>query len=213
MVKGFGLVESILYKNGKYFLLSRHIKRLKKSMNFFGFEHETGKITKTLKKYSEGLKKDKSYKVKMILDFKGKAKIKDSIIKHAPKENRLIGISSKKTVSSNVFLRHKTTNRGFYDSEYKKYTKKGFYDVIFFNKKNQLTEAHSSNIFIKKGEYFYTPPVSCGLLPGTYRNYLIDRNPGIYKEKLLYKKDLYSADEIYICNSVRGMRKVNLKQY
>jgi para-aminobenzoate synthetase/4-amino-4-deoxychorismate lyase len=109
--------------------------------------------------------------------------------------------------SNDIFLRHKTTHREVYDREYAKYLKKGFYDVLFFNERGELTEAHSSNVSIKKNGIFYTPPVSCGLLPGTYRDFLLAKG-GKYREKVLHKSDLLRADGIYICNSVRGIRQV-----
>jgi len=70
-----------------------------------------------------------------------------------------------------------------------------------------LTECSYSNIFIEKNGIFYTPPIKCGLLNGIYRQYLLKKFPLKYKEKVLYKKDLINADNIFICNSVRGMRR------
>jgi para-aminobenzoate synthetase/4-amino-4-deoxychorismate lyase len=51
--------------------------------------------------------------------------------------------------------------------------------------------------------------VECGLLQGVYRSYLLDQNPQI-KETVLEVKDLETADAIYICNSIRGLRRVSL---
>lgn len=46
-----------------------------------------------------------------------------------------------------------------------------------------------------------TPPVECGLLPGTFRAWLLDR--GEVKEKVLTIDALKKAEEIYVVNSVR----------
>jgi branched-subunit amino acid aminotransferase/4-amino-4-deoxychorismate lyase len=125
------------------------------------------------------------------------------------REPSRVAVSKIAMNSKDLFLRHKTTRREVYDREYAKYMKKGFADVIFFNERGEVTEAHSSNVFIKKGGKFYTPPVTSGLLPGTYRQYLLDKGEK-YSEKVLHLKDLKKADEIYICNSVRGLRRVYL---
>ncbi len=117
--------------------------------------------------------------------------------------------SKKPTNSQNIFLFHKTTNRELYDEEYKKYSKLGFADVIFRNEKDQITEGTISNIFIKKNGKFYTSPIECGLLNGVYRQYFMKKNKVI--EKILYERDLRNADEIFICNSVRGIRKVKIR--
>jgi len=98
----------------------------------------------------------------------------------------------------------------FYDNDFKRYKRKGFADVIYTNEKGEITEAHSSNIFAEINGVFYTPPVSCGLLPGTFREYLLKKNPSLYKERVLYPKDLKNADNLYLVNSVRGFVKAAL---
>jgi para-aminobenzoate synthetase/4-amino-4-deoxychorismate lyase len=47
----------------------------------------------------------------------------------------------------------------------------------------------------------YTPPVECGLLAGTFRQYLLDTNQ--LKERIIKKEELKKADKIYLINSVR----------
>jgi para-aminobenzoate synthetase/4-amino-4-deoxychorismate lyase len=54
---------------------------------------------------------------------------------------------------------------------------------------------------------WFTPPVSCGILPGTFRRhwFLTDLN---IKEDIIFKDDLLLADEIVLTNSLRGKIKV-----
>jgi para-aminobenzoate synthetase/4-amino-4-deoxychorismate lyase len=63
-------------------------------------------------------------------------------------------------------------------------------------------------VFIEKDGQWFTPPVACGLLPGVYRRHLLDT--GRATERTLQLQDLLSADAIYICNAVRGCRKVTV---
>lgn len=77
------------------------------------------------------------------------------------------------------------------------------------NEKDQITEGAISNIFIRKGENYYTPPVECGLLKGIYRQHLLETLPKV-EEKILYLDDLMEADVLFICNSVRGMQEVKV---
>jgi para-aminobenzoate synthetase/4-amino-4-deoxychorismate lyase len=51
--------------------------------------------------------------------------------------------------------------------------------------------------------------VSCGLLPGVYRRHLLES--GRAAEKVLRMQDLASADAVYICNAVRGCRRVTVQ--
>jgi para-aminobenzoate synthetase/4-amino-4-deoxychorismate lyase len=121
-----------------------------------------------------------------------------------------IKFSDRKVDSNNVFLFHKTTNRKFYDDEYKIAKKEGLYDVIFRNEKGQVTEGAISNIFIKKGNRYYTPPVENGLLNGVYRRFLLFQKSKDIKEKILYPNDIEEADEIFLTNAVRGIVKVSI---
>lgn len=222
-LKGYQLYEALLFKNGRYFLFKLHIKRLMSSAAYFGVPLAREKAARSLKAFAGRLGRG-SHKVRLVVDAAGHMKLTGKAIRRdgPPRpskqgeppaggclyENR-IAVSRVVMDSNDIFLRHKTTRREVYDREYAKYLKKGCYDVIFFNDRGELTEAHSSNVFIKKNGIFYTPPVSCGLLPGTYRDYLLGKG-GKYKEKVLHKKDLLNADAVYICNSVRGMRQVSL---
>jgi len=76
-------------------------------------------------------------------------------------------------------------------------------------RKNQITEGAISNVFIRKGAKLLTPPVECGLLNGVYRQYILETNKDALEE-ILYLDDLLNADEIFICNAIRGMRKCEL---
>ncbi len=205
LTRSFALIETLrIIKNKGYFLLPFHLKRLLKSCKFFNFKFDLKKIKKSLIK----IKPDSDYKIRLLLFPDGKYKIEKLIFKENS-ENK-IRFSEIKINLNNIFLYHKTTNRTLYNKEYKESLKDGFIDCIFLNERNEVTEGCISNIFIKKNNIFYTPPVKSGLLPGVFREYLLKKNPEIFKEKILYKTDILNADEIYICNSVMGMKKVKI---
>ena len=175
-MRGYCLTEALLFENRRYFLFDYHIKRLMRSAAYFGVPVVKEGVVWALKAFPRKLSKG-SYKVRLLVDASGKMKVSFAELRRDGPKARLIkarrplGASlriafSRITMASNdIFLRHKTTHREIYDREYKKYLKKGFYDVLFFNERGELTEAHSSNVFIKKNGIFYTPTVSCGLLP------------------------------------------------
>jgi len=71
-----------------------------------------------------------------------------------------------------------------------------------------LCEGTISNVFIETGGILLTPPVSCGLLPGTYREELITR--GECEERVLAISDLHSDARIYVGNSVQGLVEAKL---
>ena len=56
-----------------------------------------------------------------------------------------------------------------------------------------------------------TPPLESGVLPGVYRAHLLEERNDI-DEEVLGLDDLLSADQIYLCNAVHGMREAVLRQ-
>ena len=81
----------------------------------------------------------------------------------------------------------------------------GYDEVIFMNDTGEITEGSITNVFVKKGDVLLTPPVSSGLLPGTFRGALIAA--GECREQVLYPSHLQSADEVCLGNSVRRLVK------
>lgn len=203
----FELIETMLVKNGNIFLLNEHLQRLKSSASFFLFMYDDLKAQKKILREIKNLDKSKKYKLRLLLNKWGKIKIESFEEKELQEEIKII--ISKKTISSqSQFQYFKTTNRKLYDSELLKAKRKGFFDVIFVNEKNQITEGAVTNIFLKKGGMTYTPPVESGILPGIYRKYLLQNNINI-KEEAVYKDDLLAADEVFLTNAVKGKVKVN----
>jgi len=206
----FKLIETILHHPKKgYFLLKPHLGRLLSSAAYFNFKYDKKYITEKLKKLETRFKNSFSYKVRLLLDRTGKIDLGFSRINMNGKLIK-VRFSSKKTSKNDLFLYNKTTNRNLYDKEHRKWSKRGYFDIIFTNTQNQITEGAISNIVIKKGKFYYTPPIECGLLNGVFRRSLLKNSKFPIREKVLYRGDIEKADEIYMVNSVRGMVKAKL---
>jgi para-aminobenzoate synthetase/4-amino-4-deoxychorismate lyase len=120
--------------------------------------------------------------------------------------------SCRNTDSNKVYLYHKTSLRKLYDDERTQLVdNKGYYEVLFMNEKGEVTEGSYSNIFLQKEGRLLTPPVSCGLLPGVLRRYLLQQYPEFVVEKTLTGKDLEQAEAVYVGNSVRGLVRVTFQ--
>jgi para-aminobenzoate synthetase/4-amino-4-deoxychorismate lyase len=118
-------------------------------------------------------------------------------------------MSGERTSSSDDFLRHKTTRRELYDRSYHRARLAGYDDTLFTNERDEITEGAISNIFIVNVGRWFTPPLDCGVLPGIYRRYVLESQAGA-TERALTLDDLRHADQLYICNSVRGLCKATL---
>jgi para-aminobenzoate synthetase/4-amino-4-deoxychorismate lyase len=116
-------------------------------------------------------------------------------------------LSSERTDSNDLFLRHKTTRRALYDRKFKHALSEGYDDAIFLNTDGAVTEGAIHSLFIVKNGQWITPPVADGLLPGVLRASLL-KSRDIF-ERTLRLEELISADEVYLGNSVRGLRRVS----
>jgi para-aminobenzoate synthetase/4-amino-4-deoxychorismate lyase len=106
-------------------------------------------------------------------------------------------------------LYHKTTHRPLYAQAFADALRDGFDDVLFLNLRGEVTEGAISNLFIVKDGRWFTPPIECGLLAGVYRRHLLETRPDI-QERALREEDLRTADAIYLCNAVRGLRRITI---
>ena len=101
---------------------------------------------------------------------------------------------------------HKTTRRELYERELARLqAATGCDDVVFLNTHGEVTEASRCTLFIARDDRLLTPPLSCGLLPGTLRRALLDDPAVAIEERILTLADLAAADVVYLGNSVRGL--------
>lgn len=202
----FTLIESLLFETGSgYFLLDRHLKRLADSARYFGFALDMCAARTKLEQSAEAI--SGRAKVRLILSSEGSLSVEvEPLVCPTAAETSWITFADVRVDSSHLFLYHKTSNRELYRRELEK--KPGCVDIIFLNERNEVTEGANNNIVVRKGGLLVTPPVNCGLLPGTFRAQLLET--GEITEQILMQADLEQAEEIYLVNSVRKWRQVRL---
>ncbi|HSW56064.1 MAG TPA: aminodeoxychorismate synthase component I [Ignavibacteriaceae bacterium] len=198
----FEIFETMRCENGEIKFLDDHLTRIKSAADYFLFKFNEKKIRKQLAKSIAGVDKLKIKKIKLSLTKWGEIRIDVSDIPNAAKNISAI-ISQSKIDSTDKFRYFKTTNRKLYDDEYASFCEKGFYEVIYFNERNELAEGSRTNIFIRKSNTWFTPKYESGALPGIYRKYFIGKNSEV-SEKTFNVDDLLSADELLLTNALRG---------
>ncbi|XYJ10658.1 aminodeoxychorismate synthase component I [Telluria sp. B2] len=106
--------------------------------------------------------------------------------------------------SSDIFLRHKTSVRQRYDAAWRAAEAQGAFDALFFNERGELTEGGRSNVFVHIDGRWYTPPLSCGLLPGVTRAVILAAPAWKASERIITRAMLERAEGIMVCNALRG---------
>jgi para-aminobenzoate synthetase/4-amino-4-deoxychorismate lyase len=178
---------------------------MRNSAEYFGFHFSWSGVRKALREVGRRLK-NVPQRVRIILARDGAFEISNSRLS-AERFGR-VRISDRRVSSKDRFLYHKTTNRRAFDQELAA-AREAKYDVLFFNESSELTEGTIHNVFVVKNGVWQTPPVACGLLPGTCHARILRRRPNA-REAILTQDDLTQADSVYLCNNVRGVFPVDL---
>ncbi|WP_439532767.1 aminodeoxychorismate synthase component I [Polymorphobacter sp.] len=95
-------------------------------------------------------------------------------------------------------LRHKTSDRAFYDNARKA---AGTAEVLFETDDGQLTEGSFTTLFVSRGDRLLTPPAALGLLPGVLRARLLASGEAV--ESPLTRADLVHG--FFVGNALRGL--------
>jgi aminodeoxychorismate lyase len=87
----------------------------------------------------------------------------------------------------------------------------GAHEALFLNCDGEVAECAASNIFHVSGGTLVTPEVRANLLPGIVRANVLALAPSLglkVQEKTVLPLDLFSADEIFLTNSLMGVMPV-----
>ena len=189
----FQLFESILLKDGKYFLLEEHLERLKGSAEYFGFVTRIdADLDRIAADHQHG-----SFKVRLTLWKDGRIETQIMPIK-ATDEVKRVRLATEPIDSSDRFLFHKTTRRRSGD------------DVIYWNERGEVTESSIANVVVSIDGELFTPPIESGLLAGVFRNQLLAE--GKIKERAISVKELQSTRDFFLINSVRKWMRASLQR-
>ncbi|MEI7850450.1 MAG: aminodeoxychorismate synthase component I [Kiritimatiellales bacterium] len=200
----FQLLETMLYEPGQgIFLLELHLKRLAGSAEYFGFRMDAEKICEELR----GLSFEEPMRIRLLLNKGGAFKVEAASCRLQRLEaSATLTLAKEPVDSGDVFLYHKTTNRAVYEKAKADFSDAD--DVLLFNERGEITESCIANVVVELDGYKLTPPVSCCLLAGTFRDELLAK--GEIEERIITMDDLKRAKAVWLINSVRKWRKVSV---
>jgi para-aminobenzoate synthetase/4-amino-4-deoxychorismate lyase len=211
----FFLIETLLWDGDQllagYPFLELHLDRLQDSAEYFDFSFDRAAVNSALEAHARRFADEAPRKVRLLLDGDGIFRITNELL--PPRAEESVGrvrIAAERSDPADRMLYHKTTHRQLYNRAFEQAVRDGFDDALFLNLNGEVTEGAISNVFVVKDRSWFTPPVECGLLAGVYRRHLLETRPEI-EERVLSLGDLRTADAIYLCNAVRGLRRVTLE--
>ncbi len=221
----FHIFETLLWQQGEgYFLLEEHLQRLEHSAQFFKFSCNIPEIRSRLVK-EERVFSNSCCRVRLVLEKDGRISVTaDATVApvctsmpavpeklvDCPLET--IDFSPRPVNTSLPWAFFKTTRRDLYNKEYARAIEQGLFEHIFQNEEGVVTEGCITNIIIYSKGRYKTPPVACGLLPGIMRGRLLaDKTRPVFEE-VLSENDVRAAEAVYVCNSVRGVVRVKVRE-
>jgi para-aminobenzoate synthetase/4-amino-4-deoxychorismate lyase len=209
----FQLIETMLRQPEKgFFLLDYHIERLQDSAAYFHFFCDPDAVRLHLEQDVRKLRgnqgEQQQWRIRLLLHRDGRIETSAVPLPSPASVSGKVIFSRCRIDASDPHRFHKTTRRELYNREYAAAAEQGCFDILFTNTAGQVTEGAISNIFIARpeGDVLLTPPVSCGLLAGTYRRMLLEQGKAV--EQVLTVEDVLQAHRLYAANSVRGLVRV-----
>lgn len=225
---GYGLFETILFRDGEIDLRAYHCERLFNGavqvglrmpvhMNEDWFSEE---IKRTVKKN----KLEKLCRVRLQVHagsgglFKIQNKTPGYIIEcfaldeHITQLNEMgltVGIASGLSKSMDSLANLKSCNAMIYAMAARQAKDNKWNDALVLNTSGNIIESAIANIFWVKDGVIYTPLLSEGCVAGTMRRKILDKLPGFgfnVIETTLTEQELLRADEVFLSNAIRRIK-------
>ena len=202
---GLGAFETVAVLKNRPVFLERHLERLERAQEFLGIRQQV--TAEEVYAYLEGrpteygaLKIAVSRENKLILPRA------NHYTEEVYEKGFAADFSKVRRNETSPFTYHKTMNYGDCILEKRRAAAEGLDELLFLNGRGEISEGTISNVFFVQRGRIFTPEVSCGLLPGILRGYILERCE--VTETRIYPEDLEQFEECFVTNSLMGMMPV-----
>ena len=199
--QGFELLETLLWvPEVGFFLLDEHLSRMQASAAYFDFAFDPKVIREALAGLEKRLPAQR-HRIRLLLQRNGEVRCTETPITldYEVPQQRII-LAREPIKIDTPFIYHKTTRREVYERALQ--IADNGDDVLLWNEDGFITETTIANVIVSIDGERYTPPVECGLLAGTYREWLLRK--GEIKEGKIHVSEIAPGFELTLINSVRG---------
>ena len=180
----------------------QHLERLIKASRYFAYPFDPEDLKQKIEEECQACDSHQDYRLRISLNKSGEIELSRQILTPLSPTFCQAKLCLQEADLNQSFTYFKTTHRPHLNL--------GEQEIIYHNATGELLETSIGNLVLKIAGKLYTPPTNLGILPGIYRQHLLER--GQVEEKVLTLKDLAQAEDIYGCNAVRGMYELLLKE-
>ena len=205
MAGGFDLIETMAFSpETGIALLDLHLERLKASAAELGFAFDRHAVRNAIQALC--FEAEAAAKVRLTVAKSGAYALEIGELPPAPPTPALCAVLPLPVDTGDWRLRHKTSDRGFYEAGLAAAQGAGAEEALFVRDDGLVTEGCFTSIFVERDGRLLTPPARLGLLPGILRRSLLDAGRAVEAELTL--KDL--EDGFMIGNALRGLLPARL---
>lgn len=206
-IASFDLIETMAFDPEHGIpLLEAHLERMKESAGLLGFSFDRHAARNAI--HALCFEVDYSARLRLVLARSGAISLEVG-----PLPARLDAAGPVPVIALPIpldtgdwRLRHKTSDRWFYDAGLKAARTEGAKEAIFVREDGLVTEGCFTSIFVERDGMLLTPPLALGLLPGVLRRTLIEEGRACEAELTL--EDLEGG--FFIGNGLRGLMRARL---
>lgn len=223
---GVGIFETIRFNPGhnpsRIANWSKHLERLSSSARDLGIQLDDDALMDMVQAACINLAHDRVHRVRIDLSSTGQLSLSHSVIEELAGPVKLFWAHDilqgdyapqQLTMQSrNPLLHHKVCERVIYDAAWQKAVTLGGFDALFINEHGQVTEGGRTSVLIREHANgpWLTPPLSAGVLPGIMRSIILADPSMNAREANLTIAQVANANEIMLCNALRGMISAHL---
>jgi len=178
----------------------QHLERLTKASRYFSYPFDPEELRQKIEEECQACDSHQDYRLRITLSKSGEMELSRQILSPLSPSFCKAKLCLQEADLQQAFTYFKTTHRP--------HLSLGKQESIYHNAAGELLETSIGNLVLKIAGKLYTPPTSLGILPGIYRQHLLET--GQVKEKIMTLEDLNQAEAIYGCNAVRGLYELEV---
>jgi para-aminobenzoate synthetase/4-amino-4-deoxychorismate lyase len=180
-------------------LIEFHLERMKASAAELGFAFDRHGLRNAIQALCFDL--DASARLRVVVARSGAHAIEAAPLPAALPVPAKVALLPLPVASNDWRLRHKTSDRGFYEEALMVARSAGADEAVFIDETGLVTEGSFTNLFVEQDGKLLTPPTALGLLPGVLRASLLAEDRAV--EADLRIGDLERG--FWLGNALRGL--------
>ncbi|WP_407923190.1 chorismate-binding protein [Cupriavidus agavae] len=212
---GFTLFETMRAQRGGVQYVERHLRRIAASAAAFGFAFDPEAARAALQAEAARLG-DGNWRLRMSVDKRGTLAFAHGALVPLAEAVVSVELAELRLPVADALRRHKISARATYDAGWQAAERRGAFDALFFNTRDELLEGGRTSVFVKVDGRWLTPPLSADILPGVMRAVVLEegdaRIDGPVAEATITREMVLRADQVVVVNALRGVMRAAVRQ-